>query len=226
MQSVFTQTCTDYEYIVIDGGSTDGTVDIIRRHAARLAHWRSERDQGIYDAINKAIDLARGRWIYVLGADDRLRNCLHRLAPKFDDPAGVYYGDVWLIHRRRRFKGRYFTLKVMRRAICHQALFYPAAVFARRRYDLKYRLLADYHLLLETFNDPRFHWHYMRLIIADYNDGDGASTVAKDHAFERDKAEILRRNFPAPLFLLWSSWKLLRRVTKLKAPGGGLGEIK
>ena len=112
MDSVLRQTWKDFEYIVIDGGSTDGTLDIIRARADRLAHWRSEPDRGIYDAINKAIDVARGRWIYVLGADDRLRDSLHLVAPHLRHDDGVYYGSVWFTQSKVRFNGRFSTLGV------------------------------------------------------------------------------------------------------------------
>lgn len=68
--SVLNQTWSNIEYIIIDGGSTDGTLDIIRKYEQPIAYWVSEPDKGIYDAWNKAIKLARGEWIVFLGAGD------------------------------------------------------------------------------------------------------------------------------------------------------------
>jgi glycosyltransferase involved in cell wall biosynthesis len=70
IESVLNQMYPNIEYIIIDGGSTDGTVEIIREYAHRLAYWVSEPDEGIYDAWNKAIAQAKGDWITFLGADD------------------------------------------------------------------------------------------------------------------------------------------------------------
>jgi len=70
MESVFTQTWADKEYIVIDGGSTDGTVDIIKEYANHLAYWCSEPDEGIYEAMNKGIEHASGDWINILNSGD------------------------------------------------------------------------------------------------------------------------------------------------------------
>ena len=70
MESFFSQTWEDKEYIVIDGGSTDGTADIINEYSNRLAFWCSEPDGGIYDAMNKGISHAKGEWINFLNSGD------------------------------------------------------------------------------------------------------------------------------------------------------------
>ena len=70
MESFFSQTWEDKEYIVIDGGSTDGTAEIIKEYADRLAYWCSEKDGGIYDAMNKGIMKATGDWINILNSGD------------------------------------------------------------------------------------------------------------------------------------------------------------
>ena len=72
LQSVFSQTVNDYELILIDGGSKDGTVEIIKKHQDRIAYWVSEKDQGIYDAWNKGVEQAKGDWVLFIGSDDTL----------------------------------------------------------------------------------------------------------------------------------------------------------
>ena len=96
MESYFSQTWKDKEYIVIDGGSTDGTVDIIKEYANRLAYWCSEPDNGIYDAMNKGIIKATGDWINILNSGDvyssntSLEYAFHNCNP---DSADIIYGD-------------------------------------------------------------------------------------------------------------------------------------
>jgi glycosyltransferase involved in cell wall biosynthesis len=72
LNSVAQQSCKDFELVVIDGGSTDGSVEILRSQASHFAYWTSEPDRGVYDAWNKALQHARGEWICFLGADDYL----------------------------------------------------------------------------------------------------------------------------------------------------------
>lgn len=96
MESFFSQTWEEKEYIVIDGGSTDGTVDIIREYADRLAFWCSEPDDGIYDAMNKGIDHSTGKWINFLNCgdyyatSDSLRDCMNS---ESENTADVLFGD-------------------------------------------------------------------------------------------------------------------------------------
>ena len=95
--SVLNQTYHDIEYIIIDGGSTDGTVEIIRKYADKIAYWVSEPDKGIYDAMNKGIEVATGEWINFMNAGDRFyKSDVIKLI--FDnmncyDDVDIIYGD-------------------------------------------------------------------------------------------------------------------------------------
>ena len=96
MKSFFSQTWEDKEYIVIDGGSTDGTVDIIKEYAHRLAYWCSEKDNGIYDAMNKGINHASGDWINILNSGDEYASpyVFENIFTKNDySSTDIIYGD-------------------------------------------------------------------------------------------------------------------------------------
>jgi glycosyltransferase involved in cell wall biosynthesis len=99
IRSVVKQTFTDYEYIIIDGSSTDTTVDIISRYATHLAYWHSEPDKGLYDAMNKGLKAARGEYIWFMNAGDEIysHDTLSAIFNTYSIEADIYYGDAMFI---------------------------------------------------------------------------------------------------------------------------------
>ncbi len=152
LESVAAQTKRGIEHIVVDGGSTDGTVDLLRAWDRRLAWWTSEPDRGIYDAMNKGLSQARGEWIYFLGADDVLAapDVVERCASRFGGGAAVVYGDI------RFTNGELFRSIASRRLLVgnylhHQGAFYAARAFDGWRFDTSLRIVADYELNLRLY---------------------------------------------------------------------------
>jgi len=153
-ESVCAQTCTDYEWIVIDGGSTDGTHRILRRYKSQIARFVSEPDDGIYDAMNKGARLATGKYLVFLNAGDLFfnRQVLEAVAAAPD--ADLVFGDVVVCGKngeqhRVSFPDRlpvYFLLKNM---LPHQAAFFERTVFLRcGGYDPSFRIAGDYDLFV------------------------------------------------------------------------------
>ena len=204
LDSVAAQDGADYEHWVVDGASTDGTVDVLRGRRDERLHWISEPDRGIYDAMTKAVRLAKGRWIYFLGADDRLRpGILREMASRLKGGNTLYYGDVWMTKRGIRYAGKFGGWKLALKNICQQAIFYPRSAFEFHAFEEKYAIQADWVLNMECWRDRRFRFEYVPVVVADFNDEGGASSVRRDLAIERDYVELLRENFPA-----WISWPL------------------
>ena len=143
-----------YELIVIDGGSTDGTVQLIEQYGNSISFWSSEPDHGIYDAMNKGIRQARGQWLYFFGADDQLMpDVLQKIQPLLKDVTQeLVCGDV-----------RYDTGKVFRsyvglktslqNTVHHQAAFYNRRLFASFRYDDSFKIMSDYELNLIIYRN-------------------------------------------------------------------------
>jgi glycosyltransferase involved in cell wall biosynthesis len=201
IRSVLSQTYEKIELIVIDGGSTDGTLDILRRYDSKITFWSSKSDSGIYDAMNKGARHASGERLLFLGSDDTLSADLQTVAPLLTDINMIYYGDTYWPGRKRLYDGPFTTAKLARTNICHQAVFYPRAVLKKYSFNLRYPLQADWELNMRCFSDPQFRFQYIPVQVAVYNDLNGLSSVRQDLALEQDYITLMWRHFPWPIAL-------------------------
>jgi glycosyltransferase involved in cell wall biosynthesis len=159
IKSVIRQTYDNIEYLVIDGQSTDGTQDIIRKYEGHIDFWTSEPDNGIFDAMNKGIKKSSGKYIGILNADDWYETdiveaVVDKISSTQTKPPGsvIYcdhylYDEKWNPHLRSK---KYSTLsRKAGMAVSHQAMFIPRDVYEEvGLYDHGYRLAADYDFLL------------------------------------------------------------------------------
>lgn len=160
LASVARQTHPDVEHIVIDGGSQDGTVGIVRANAAGITKFVSEPDQGIYDAMNKGLALATGEAIGILNSDDIYADekVLADVARRLEDSgADSCYGDLVYVRKRdtndvvRYWKAGDYRRENFRNGWMppHTACFIRKALYDRHgNFNLSYRIAADYDLLL------------------------------------------------------------------------------
>ena len=133
MLSVLNQTYKNLEYIIIDGNSTDGTVDIIKKYAERLTFWISEPDKGIYDAMNKGIVKATGKFLIFMNAGDQFLNekvlskCLPYFLQEIDVISGIGYlsGQKWIPAKATDLSVAFF----LKRSLNHQATFINRKLF-------------------------------------------------------------------------------------------------
>lgn len=214
LDSVAAQRYAGLEHVVVDGASTDGTVDRLRLRTDARLRWVSEPDAGVYDAMNRGVGLATGDYLLFLGADDVLLVDLVEVARYLVDARTIYYGDAYWPARGRRYDGPFGASKLARRNICQQAIFYPRAVFERHSFDLRYRLQADWELNMRCFSDPAFRFEYVPVVVARYNDLDGASTRQRDLALEADYPRLLWRHFPPRVALPLSAMALAGRLAR------------
>lgn len=140
------------ELLIIDGGSTDGTLDVIGRYEQSLAYWVSGPDRGIYDAMNKGIEKAQGEWLYFLGADDILhKDVLHEIIPVFHNPClKLVYGSV-IYDNAKVVQSSLGYKMLLQNTIHHQAAFYHKSLFEHFRYDTNFKIIADYELNLIAY---------------------------------------------------------------------------
>lgn len=200
--SILGQTYPDYECVVVDGGSTDGTVDIIKEYEPRFRgrmRWNSEPDKGIYDAMNKGISLASGDVVGILNSDDfytsgdvlqvvadELRKC-----PELD----AVYGDVHYVDRKNLSKTvRYYSSKLFRRNLMRMG-FMPAhpSFYCRREvyerfvidggcfFDTTYKVAADFEILLRMIYVGGIKTQYVRKDFVTMRTGGASSSGMESH---------------------------------------------
>jgi len=154
-RSILEQDYPDIEWIVIDGGSTDGMVEVIKTQAEHITYWISEPDRGLYDAMNKGLEKASGEWMLFLNAGDVLADSfvLSRLFSLDLSDVDVVYGD-WIAD--------YQSFKVIRRAgsadqlwkgmiFSHQSLIIRASLMKPQGFRLQYKIGADYEMVTRLF---------------------------------------------------------------------------
>ncbi|QRR03394.1 glycosyltransferase family 2 protein [Dyadobacter sandarakinus] len=214
IKSVLSQTYGNIEYIIIDACSTDGSSELIQSYPDRIALHIREKDNGIYDAMNKGLDHATGDWAYFLGADDLLLTptVIEELVMYFKTPESVYYGNTYLKGSNKIYQGK---INLMRFSLCnisHQAIFYPKSVFRTKRYNTRYKYFADHVYNLEIYAQDPARFVYIPVLISVYNDQGRSSTLSDDH-YAEDIVAIMNRQFgPALAGYVW----LRRRISGLK----------
>lgn len=147
--SVLNQGFVDYEYIIVDGGSTDGTVDVIKQYQDHLSYWVSEKDNGIYHAMNKGLALAKGAWINFLNSGDEFlnTNVLQDVAHFMDHhkPVDVVYGDIAVAKDGVQFvRAAGLPGNSHRMYFCHQSAFVKTSLMREFQFDESLHLSSDF----------------------------------------------------------------------------------
>lgn len=177
--SVINQTYNDLEYIIIDGGSTDGSVDIIKKYSSKIDFWISEPDKGIYDAMNKGIAHATGEWINFMNAGDEFyRNDViaQIYEEKIPSTVKVVYGDVVLKKKEGIKPGKNFPISFLEiaMAFCHQSSFTRKTVCT---FDTKFKIGADFKLFHDIYyNEGAKAFKYVPIKISLFENISGLST--------------------------------------------------
>ncbi len=207
LDSIYQQQYPAIEIVVVDGQSTDGTVDLLKANDQRIHYWRSEKDAGIYDAMNKALEYIKGAWVYFLGADDTLLPGFSGLAAELKDSSVIYYGRV------QTFGGPTFPVNAYQFAkigICHQAMIYPKSVFDHHRFDVRYRISADYAFNIPLFQGNDYHFEFRDHLVANFNHT-GVSSLNTDTAFEADRSAMVLKHFGVKIWLRFLFWRAKRK---------------
>lgn len=193
--SVLSQDYFDVEYIVVDGASTDGTLEIIKKYRDKISVLISEPDKGIYNAMNKGVKVATGKWCIFMNAGDKFAsNSVLSEMFTFNQPQSetkVYYGNTKFVYEnnsKRSLKAVPVLPTILRcQPFCHQSAFYNIEIKRNPFFDEVYKIVSDYNTSL---------WYYVKygakafeyrdLLVSEFAAYGGASTSAKN----RQKKEL------------------------------------
>ena len=202
--SVINQTYLNIEYIIIDGGSTDGTIDIIKKYKDKISYWVSEPDNGIYDAMNKGIDMATGEYIYFIGADDCLVDFeIMKTVAEYLEKAkdmDVLGGSVWCVDEQL---GLQFPYKIQfdindiyaGYRIPHQGTFIKRTILKKNHFNTAYKIVADYDLFLKLYFNRKIRMQYIDKKIAYYANS-GVSSIQIEKRITEDIKVMQNYNIP------------------------------
>lgn len=194
IKSVINQSYENKEIIIIDGGSTDGSVDVIKKYENKIDYWISEKDKGIYDAMNKGIKVASGTWINFMNAGDFFINSsvLDNINFEKYNRKALIYGNK--IQNNKVIKP--FDLFILKSGIImgnHQSMFFNKTILKEDlNYDLNYPIYADYELVNKVYL-KEYPIKYIDKNIVDYESG-GISNIVSSQK-RKDKYKILYKYY-------------------------------
>lgn len=182
VESVINQTSTQYEYIVIDGGSTDGSVDVIKEYTDKIDYWVSEPDKGIYNAMNKGIAVAKGEYCIFLNSGDWFydNKILSLIFPHLDG-TDVVAGHLKLDTDGIWYAPEEVTMSMLYggKTLSHPATFIKTSLLKRYYYDESYKIVSDWKFFIQIFIYDNASYKPINLIISMF-DTNGISSTNKN----------------------------------------------
>ncbi len=229
IESIVCQNYNDFEYLIVDGLSRDNTLSIANEYIEAFKNngipYRiiTEKDKGLYDAMNKAADLASGEWIIYMNSGDTLldETILNKVSPLFSEDINVLYGDILLADGGKYKLHKAGNIELLNRCfpIMHQSCFTRVTVMKKFRFDISYRISADYDFILRLYNDDKSCFKKVDLVMSTFLMG-GLSTSAvnlreKDYCYARKKNKI-KEPWNAKIYIFCGEIKEYLRLFLIK----------
>jgi glycosyltransferase involved in cell wall biosynthesis len=192
IESVLNQTYKNIEYIIIDGESTDGTIDIIKKYDNILSYWLSESDKGIYYAMNKGAALATGEYIAYLNSDDWYEpEICEIIAGEINKIRhDIYYGMIRVFDRNNKlqFVSGFTDNYLKNNMIAHPTCFVSKDIYKNYKYDTKYKSVSDYDFILRLKKQNKT-FYFIEKILANFSLGGISNSIVGEY----ETNEIMRK---------------------------------
>ena len=226
IESVVNQTATNFEYIIIDGGSTDGSIELIKDHENKIDFWISEPDNGIYNALNKGIAKAKGEYLLFLNGDDYLlhddilKENKHHLENKDLIYFDIFYNDKNL-NKKITYPDTLSFYFFYTNTICHQAIFFKKDLFCKYGlYDEQLKIVADWKCIMLAIVKYGATYKHINAVFSVFDNTGISNTNDKENKHIQlhieERQAVLTKEFP--LFIDdYQEFQLLKYYfTKLK----------
>ncbi len=203
IESIINQSWKNFEYIIIDGGSTDGSLETIAKYKEYINHWVSEKDNGVYDAMNKGILLAKGMYINFMNSGDYYytNTILEEIHHKFKSNVSILYGDSFYFNdagydRIEKTPSELTFLHFFKSGINHQASFIKKELFfSHFFYNTDYKICSDWEFFIYVLCKQNESYEHLKKIIC-YYDFSGISANAQNLVlYHQERELILKKHF-------------------------------
>ncbi len=199
INSVINQTWKDFEYIVIDGGSTDGSKEVIEKYKNKITYWKSEPDSGVYNAMNKGIKVAKGDYLIFMNGGDTFyeSTILEKISNQFLFSFDIFYGNANFIsdndERIEKFPKKLNFSFFYDNSLCHQATFFNKNIFSENGYNEKFRIISDWEFNVRNICLHNKSYKHLDYVICNY-DTSGISSKQKDLS-KKERDQIYKAYF-------------------------------
>ena len=215
IESVISQTWQDFEFLVIDGNSSDGGKETILEYESKLDYWVSEPDKGVYNAMNKGIRKATGDFILFLNSGDLLhdKNVLEKVNTQINSDYGIYYGDVIVkkpnSERHKKYPEVLSFSYFYTNALCHQACFIKRSLFEEYfYYNEDYKIYSDGEFFIYTICAKNVPYKHIDLIVSDYDFTGISSNPKYSNIHDSERMQTIEKYFP----LFYEDYKALSKL--------------
>lgn len=204
LQSIARQSCKDFEYIVIDGNSSDGSIRVIEENSNNIQHWLSEPDTGVYNAMNKGIKLASGNYLLFLNSGDILADdeVIAKVLPQLDHVSDIISGN--LIYSLNGIPKTLFTPpeKTDVTYFLHSFLPHPSSFIKRNLFDTAglysehLKIISDWEFFLKAIVIYKAKYRHINMTVSDFDNSGISSHEGNKELMEKEKESVYKEYFP------------------------------